>query len=1034
MAIFCIFLYTHSSDAFSSPSGLLVNWQSSPSLGISAPISYSWIVPHITGAETCPAADQQQFAYRVQVSTGDFGDQDKIDIFWDSGQVESSESHNVPQTVDKPLVPGTRYHWRVKTWASSGCYSNWSTPATFYTAPESFEHVTPIWANGSSSQFVLFRYVVPIPKSPYTRGIAFVTARQSGPMEKLLGAYRLYVGGRAVAIGPGRGEVRTAAYADGGDKNHTQYDSIDISAAILSSGPSAALSLGLRCFHNTGGKDAMVGLEAHLEHLDGSKTVIRTNSAWRAFDATKAFGPGQSEGPNSVCYTAPQENIDARLMPHGWEKATYIETPEWQSAVAKTWPVVPTPKRSLPLSLQEGVRPKKILQEIDTGRVVADFGTNLMGGLRLEITGLAAGAKVQVTMSEEMADTESHTLLYPMRTGNHYRAVWTTGNFLSSVFESHEFKLFRYAEVLVLSDGSTDPPVYSTTNTCQEIAAASSSNRPSMLRIQCPQDGGAGGRRFIHGVTFASYGTPSGSCREKGKGPDPHTDCSGEEHGGGGCGDTFIVNSSCHAPRSQALAEQYCVGRTHCQLPVTDAFFGGDPCPSTHAQKRLAVDVTCGNSSWPLPYQMHTQGVLNQSMSQVHTQGVLNQSMSQISYVLTAWTVRYPFKEGEANFRSSNSMLDAVYNLSVNTLRMTSLDTATDSNTRERLPYEGDSFITGHSRLSLQREYQWSRHSWRHNILNPTSPTEWRQTTPLLAWLYYQHTGSLELLMPGAMEQQSQLPCVDPSSQLPNFTACERRTGGLGCPRESQLADLIDTPAVGSGRGYRDNYVMSSTSTVISSYLVGALRALSTLLNASSGGNHSHALALSRQADATQASLNRLAVDHSTGLYTDGVEGLAATHSSWHASVFATAFGLLPENRWNATLEFLGRKGMAGSVYAAYWLLRALYTMDSNHGYLALKMLTQCSINSWCHMLQQGATTVMEAWSREGKPPLPPSTSTASLCLPASPSIPSSSYPSLPSYPSSPSFSTFTSSRCLFPLLVTSAPSSTTTAPSSTTR
>lgn len=48
------------------------------------------------------------------------------------------------------------------------------------------------------------------------------------------------------------------------------------------------------------------------------------------------------------------------------------------------------------------MRPEKILQEIDTGRVVADFGTNLMGGLRLEIIGLVAWAKVQVTMSEEM--------------------------------------------------------------------------------------------------------------------------------------------------------------------------------------------------------------------------------------------------------------------------------------------------------------------------------------------------------------------------------------------------------------------------------------------------------------------------------------------------------------------------------------------------------------------------------------------------------------------------------------------------------
>ena len=57
-------------------------------------------------------------------------------------------------------------------------------------------------------------------------------------------------------------------------------------------------------------------------------------------------------------------------------------------------------------------------------------------------------------------------------------------------------------------------------------------------------------------------------------------------------------------------------------------------------------------------------------------------------------------------------------------------------------------------------------------------------------------------------------------------------------------------------------------------------------------------------------------------------------------------------------------------MYGAYWMLRALYTMDVDHGRLALDMLTNCDRNSWCHMLEVGATTVMEAWTRPGKPNL----------------------------------------------------------------
>ena len=54
----------------------------------------------------------------------------------------------------------------------------------------------------------------------------------------------------------------------------------------------------------------MVGLELQLEHADGSTTTVRTGpgaaAGWRGYDATAAYGPGRSEGPNAVCYTAPQ--------------------------------------------------------------------------------------------------------------------------------------------------------------------------------------------------------------------------------------------------------------------------------------------------------------------------------------------------------------------------------------------------------------------------------------------------------------------------------------------------------------------------------------------------------------------------------------------------------------------------------------------------------------------------------------------------------------------------------------------------------
>jgi len=321
--------------------------------------------------------------------------------------------------------------------------------------------------------------------------------------------------------------------------------------------------------------------------------------------------------------------------------------------------------------------------------------------------------------------------------------------------------------------------------------------------------------------------------------------------------------------------------------------------------------------------------------------------------------VKYPYFEGDSFFISSNDMLNKVWSLCENTLRVTSLDTTTDSNTRERLPYEADGYITGISRLALQREYTWHIHSWIHNTYNPTWPTEWRQTISLFAEEDYMQTGGLEMLQAfgESMEQQSQLPCVNQATSLVDYNNCSRKTGGLGASSEADLRDIVDWPT-----GARDGYVLTDVNTVISAYMVGNIRALGKLHAVQ--GDVAKGSELMARANATAEAVNTLLFNTTTGLY---VDGFGVQHSAWHASVFAVAFDLASESRWSGILAFLKEKGMVGSVYAAYWMLKALYKMDSDNGQIALEMMTNCETNSWCHMMQVGATAVMEAWSRAEK-------------------------------------------------------------------
>jgi hypothetical protein len=61
-------------------------------------------------------------------------------------------------------------------------------------------------------------------------------------------------------------------------------------------------------------------------------------------------------------------------------------------------------------------------------------------------------------------------------------------------------------------------------------------------------------------------------------------------------------------------------------------------------------------------------------------------AMGLSGFTLSAWKTHYPWYAADSEFSSSNATLDAVFELSRYTLEAASLDTYTDSNTRERRP------------------------------------------------------------------------------------------------------------------------------------------------------------------------------------------------------------------------------------------------------------------------------------------------------------------------------------------------------------
>ena len=81
-------------------------------------------------------------------------------------------------------------------------------------------------------------------------------------------------------------------------------------------------------------------------------------------------------------------------------------------------------------------------------------------------------------------------------------------------------------------------------------------------------DCGAQGAGLIDGVTFASYGLPTGFC------------------------DNLTASPSCNRDVS-SLVSAACVGKASCTLVSNDETFGPSPCNNS----RLAVEVTCSIKS-----------------------------------------------------------------------------------------------------------------------------------------------------------------------------------------------------------------------------------------------------------------------------------------------------------------------------------------------------------------------------------------------------------------------------------------------------
>ena len=995
------------------PTGLMAEYQGGLALGAPAAPMLSWIVPpcgmppsggggggsssHHAGAGTASV----QAAYRVVVAEEKFtGGGPQHATVWDSGRVTSNASVNVLYG-GAALAPASVYRWNVTTWTVSAllpvgkpmsdaatitvaCQSAPSEPARFVTA------LHRGWPTGATWAWTAAPAPVPAPPNRATNVERFVYMRRlldlenggtcsaggnrtstagassapadhgaAAPLRALLyasatidpvilSAFKVYLGGRLVAIGPGRGE----APVRGGNGKISRYPYVthDVTAELsqaLGGGSSTVLAVeGQSPIDDHGRPDrkwdsydpyasehpapkhAAVLLTLIITRADASVCTVSTGDSggWVGRAMDDYYRPFKN---HATWYHNPIENIDSRLEPVGWRTQRNFSADGWAAPVE-----VPIgfsdllPKMSRPV--QTTAVPPRPMVPVPSRHVAASDEPPVAtcGKVVLGSTGSAGGSdRVVLRCSAgEVIDNVSF-VAYGSPTGS-------------------------------CGSGFTADP------TCDAVGALTLTESLCLGKPRCDIIAGSAG--YAECLDDAGLLKPptNSSCKKHSRTFAVQVNCGKREQYSVDFGQEFqggvvlsLTGTSGHRVKIKA-GELMGAGNDRYQKQTNRTAYSDWYDPYDYVGQTWGYEWT-----WTLRDGRQTIAEHNyQSFRYLELTFLDGPAPRDVS--VGAWAVAYEWDPGQSAFHSSNATLDRVWRLCENTLRYVVMDTYTDSNTRERRPYESDGMIAAVNRGLLQRDRMWQRHSASWMLEYPTWPTEWQQQTPMLALSDYMATGSADLAKAY-------------SDRLLNDTkhAFIDSTGVVG-PMPHKVGQpgghIIGwDPAPGSCDPQPNcvpasPFEASDHETPCNAWAVHGLEILAEM--AGLYGDRDRAEQLGKMAGTLRSNVMRKMWNATRGHFCDGLcADRNASNSSVYTDYTTMFLGLVPQPARRAVWQSIAAHGLERiGAYGAFLYLGALakYPEVGDDGSAILTALTKCDSTSWCGEWEQfNATTTMESFA-----------------------------------------------------------------------
>ena len=304
-------------------------------------------------------------------------------------------------------------------------------------------------------------------------------------------------------------------------------------------------------------------------------------------------------------------------------------------------------------------------------------------------------------------------------------------------------------------------------------------------------------------------------------------------------------------------------------------------------------------------------------------------------------TVHYPFNDSASYFTSSDTALNAVWDLCKYSLKATSfLGIYVDGN-RERGPYEADAYIQmlGHYSMDTQA-YAIARNSFAYLLKKPTWPAEWMFHSIYGAYAEYMWTGDKSFL-------DSNYPTLQ-TKTLEKYA----RTDGLIHPTGTPFND--DTPIVDWPDQYRDGYQFGTYASSLNAQYYKALVIMGKI--ASALGKTADSIAYASKAAKVFTSFNSVYWNGST--YKDNPN---STHTAIHAAAYALDAEIVPTDRIASVASLVKSRGQVASVYGIQYVIDGLYKAGEENYALSL-MASTTPGKSWYGMISGGSTITTEAF------------------------------------------------------------------------